>query len=113
MCLIFFIFSAANYAGRDAVVAGWGKTGENEIPSNILRKVTLPVWTKDECLNSNYGQRKISENMFCAGFPGGKRDSCQVYFTNRNVCEEISKSIKEIRCLSKITLKLRNCKEIL
>ncbi|XP_044761607.1 trypsin-1-like [Coccinella septempunctata] len=68
---------AADYTGRDAVVAGWGKTGENEITSNILRKVTLPVWSRDQCLNSNYGQRKISDNMFCAGFPAGKQDACQ------------------------------------
>ncbi|KAL3278572.1 hypothetical protein HHI36_016118 [Cryptolaemus montrouzieri] len=66
-----------DYSGKDAVVAGWGRTGENALTSNTLQKVTLPVWTQEQCRNSDYGERKISENMFCAGFPAGKQDSCR------------------------------------
>lgn len=60
------------------MVAGWGKLGEKEKTSRILRKVAVPVWSKEDCYNSGYGQNKISENMFCAGYPEGKRDACMV-----------------------------------
>lgn len=67
-----------DYSGKTAVVAGWGKLGEKQNPSRILRKVAVPVWSREECYKSGYGEKKISENMFCAGYPEGKRDACQV-----------------------------------
>lgn len=67
----------SDYSGKTAVVAGWGKTAENEITSDVLRKVSFPVWSTEECYNSNYGRRKIFDNMFCAGFAAGKKDACQ------------------------------------
>jgi hypothetical protein len=67
-----------DYSGQTAVVAGWGRLGEKEKPSRVLRKVAVPVWSKQDCYNSGYGEKKISENMFCAGYPDGKKDACQV-----------------------------------
>lgn len=61
-----------------AIVAGWGKTGEREMPSHILRKVAVPVWSKTDCYASGYGEHKLSENMFCAGYVDGQKDACQV-----------------------------------
>lgn len=61
-----------------AVVAGWGKLTEKGHTSDVLRKVVVPVWSKDDCYNSEYGVHKLSENMFCAGYEEGKRDACQV-----------------------------------
>lgn len=65
------------------MVAGWGKTGEKEDTSNVLRKVVVPVWTKDDCYNAGYEVSKISENMFCAGYPDGQKDACQVFFLQK------------------------------
>ncbi|XP_019868246.1 trypsin-1 [Aethina tumida] len=69
--------AGADYSGRIALVAGWGRTAEQSKPSNVLRKVAVPVWSKKECISSGYGERKISENMFCAGYPDGEKDACQ------------------------------------
>ncbi|KAK9885016.1 hypothetical protein WA026_009243 [Henosepilachna vigintioctopunctata] len=66
-----------DYSGRNGVVTGWGWTSENDETSDVLRKVTVPIWTKKECGNSHYGEKKISDNMFCAGFSDGKHDACR------------------------------------
>lgn len=67
-----------DYTGVPAIVAGWGKIGERLETSRILRKVVVPVWSKEDCYASGYGESKLSENMFCAGHPDGERDACQV-----------------------------------
>lgn len=74
----FFGLELNDYSGQVGIVAGWGKLGENEKSSHVLRKVAVPVWSKKECYESGYGEQKISENMFCAGYFEGKRDACQV-----------------------------------
>ncbi|KAI4457442.1 tryptase-related [Holotrichia oblita] len=66
-----------DYTGVQAVVAGWGKVGEKLDTSRILRKVVVPVWSKEDCYSSQYGKAKLSENMFCAGYTEGQRDACQ------------------------------------
>ncbi|XP_030760915.1 proclotting enzyme-like [Sitophilus oryzae] len=66
-----------DYSGRVGIIAGWGKTEERGDTSDVLRKVAVPVWSKQECYNSGYGERKISENMFCAGYVEGQIDACQ------------------------------------
>ncbi|XP_050309146.1 proclotting enzyme-like [Anthonomus grandis grandis] len=66
-----------DFTGRLGVVAGWGKTTENGISSDILRKIAVPIWSSEDCHNSGYGEDKISGNMFCAGFLEGLVDSCQ------------------------------------
>ncbi|XP_060524122.1 trypsin-1-like [Cylas formicarius] len=66
-----------DYAGRIGIIAGWGKTKEKGEISTVLRKVAVPVWSRRDCYNSGYGERKISENMFCAGYPEGGIDACQ------------------------------------
>lgn len=81
--LSMFYCSGADYSGRIALVAGWGRTAEQSKPSNVLRKVAVPVWSKKECISSGYGERKISENMFCAGYPDGEKDACQVIKQNK------------------------------
>ncbi|KAK9758606.1 Trypsin [Popillia japonica] len=66
-----------DYTGVPAVVAGWGKTGEKVDTSRVLRKVVVPVWSKEECYASEYGRAKLSDNMFCAGYPEGEKDACR------------------------------------
>ncbi|XP_032455885.1 serine protease 38 isoform X1 [Nasonia vitripennis] len=65
-----------NYVGRTAVAIGWGRIGEGEPVSEELRKVDLPIMSRDECELSEYPKNRVTENMFCAGYLDGERDSC-------------------------------------
>ncbi|KAH7348225.1 trypsin [Pyrenochaeta sp. MPI-SDFR-AT-0127] len=64
-------------AGTTATVAGWGTltSGGTTLPTT-LRKVDVPVVSRATC-RSNYGTSAITNNMFCAGFAAGGKDSCQ------------------------------------
>lgn len=52
-------------------------SGEQSDTSNILRQVVVPIWTSDECSNSDYGKKRLTGNMMCAGYPDGGKDACQ------------------------------------
>lgn len=43
-----------------------------------LQEVTVPILSNAECRKTGYGQNRITENMLCAGYKEGKKDSCQV-----------------------------------
>ena len=71
-----------NYTGLIAVVSGWGRTGESKPPSNEMRKVEVPIMSVEDCRkNSGYIPSRITDNMMCAGYNTGQKDSCQVYHT--------------------------------
>ncbi|XP_070156239.1 soluble guanylate cyclase 89Db [Polyergus mexicanus] len=65
-----------DYTGAIATVVGWGRTGENKPVSNELRKVDLPILSKEECDQAGYAKNRITENMFCSGYLDGGRDAC-------------------------------------
>ncbi|XP_061684349.1 mannan-binding lectin serine protease 1 isoform X2 [Syngnathoides biaculeatus] len=59
-------------------VAGWG-VSLPDVTSDLLQFVWLPVVPQDECRASyaaRAGAYNISDNMFCAGFYEGGRDTC-------------------------------------
>ncbi|XP_059482693.1 trypsin-1-like [Neocloeon triangulifer] len=64
------------FTNEDALVTGWGKTAENRPVSTVLREVTVPIMSNSKC-QSYYGTSQITDNMLCAGFKEGGRDSCQ------------------------------------
>nr|CAD7394583.1 unnamed protein product [Timema cristinae] len=66
-----------NYTGSVAIVAGWGRVDEKKPTSSTLRKVSVPVMSKTECLKAGYPKSRITENMICAGYSEGKKDACQ------------------------------------
>lgn len=67
------------YVGAKAIASGWGTLQEDGKPSCVLQEVEVPVLSNDECRNTNYSAKMISDNMLCAGYPAtGKKDSCQV-----------------------------------
>ncbi|XP_076275409.1 venom protease-like [Rhynchophorus ferrugineus] len=67
-----------DYVGKVATAAGWGTLKEDGKPSCILQEVDVPVISNEECRNTNYSSKMISDNMMCAGYPKtGQRDSCQ------------------------------------
>lgn len=67
----------SDYSGTAAVVAGWGRQGEGKPTSPVLRSVTVPVWSDEQCAESDYGRKRLTANMMCAGYHDGGRDACQ------------------------------------
>ncbi|XP_070849286.1 trypsin-like [Chaetodon trifascialis] len=61
------------HTGTSSWITGWGATGNGSFP-NILQEVNVPVVGNNEC-NCSYSG--ITENMICAGFTDGGKDSCQ------------------------------------
>ncbi|XP_051934401.1 mannan-binding lectin serine protease 1 isoform X2 [Hippocampus zosterae] len=64
--------------GSLGVVAGWG-VSHPDTTSDLLQFVRLPVVPQDECRDSyaaRAGSYNVSDNMFCAGFYEGGRDTC-------------------------------------
>uniref|UniRef100_A0AAY4A9C2 Vitamin K-dependent protein C n=1 Tax=Denticeps clupeoides TaxID=299321 RepID=A0AAY4A9C2_9TELE len=66
----------------DTLVSGFGMTEDKKIPTK-LRFVRVPLVKDDVCrksiekiTNETSEDFKFTENMFCAGFPEGGRDSC-------------------------------------
>lgn len=70
--------SVSDYAGSLTIIAGWGRTGEKQPTSQLLRSLIVPVWSQEQCYESDYGKSKITDNMMCAGYHDGARDGCQV-----------------------------------
>lgn len=71
-----------DYVRTKAVASGWGTLHEHGKPSCILQEVEVPVMSLQDCRNTSYDPDMISDNMLCAGYPEGQRDSCQVrYFS--------------------------------
>lgn len=70
--------SSLEAAGNTITVSGWGDTNIDEQgtswPSNLM-KVSLPLVSNTTCASS-YGST-ITDNMICAGYSEGGKDSCQ------------------------------------
>jgi secreted trypsin-like serine protease len=66
--------------GSVVTVIGWGATTEGGDTTPKLMEVDIKVQDRQLC-QTNYQavvpSARITENMFCAGFPEGKKDSCQ------------------------------------
>ncbi|GJQ69475.1 hypothetical protein Trydic_g6582 [Trypoxylus dichotomus] len=65
-----------SFTGHHGIVTGWGATEATGQVSNVLREVDVPILSNMECRNTGYG-RRITDNMICAGYPQGLKDSCQ------------------------------------
>lgn len=82
-----------DYADKLTLIAGWGRTGEKDVTSNGLRSVIVPIWTQTKCGQSGYGNKRLTGNMMCAGYPDGMKDACQVSM-RRPRCLPIIEKIK-------------------
>ncbi|MEZ4679163.1 MAG: serine protease [Caldilineaceae bacterium] len=60
--------------GKLGTVTGWGTTTEGGNAALVLMEVEVPIVSNAQC-NRSYGI--ISENMVCAGYATGGKDSCQ------------------------------------
>lgn len=67
----------SSYVGQLATVIGWGNTDPNvsSFPTE-LRQVDIPIVTQNECQLA-YWPDIITDNMLCAGYTQGGKDSCQ------------------------------------
>ncbi|KAL3286406.1 hypothetical protein HHI36_000915 [Cryptolaemus montrouzieri] len=73
--------SDISLSGRNAVVAGWGKTlPTNELMgTNILRSASVTILDLEECIAWHKIKQisvQLHEEMMCAGHKTGKRDAC-------------------------------------
>ncbi len=61
-----------------SITAGWGATKEssNTLP-NILQKVSVPLVSANDCNSKESYNGDVTENMICAGYKKGGKDSCQ------------------------------------
>ncbi|XP_012215628.1 trypsin-1-like [Linepithema humile] len=65
------------FAGETGIVTGWGAIREGGMVSQTLQEVTVPILSNVECRATKYPTRKITDNMLCAGYTEGGKDSCQ------------------------------------
>ncbi|XP_036334672.1 trypsin-1-like [Rhagoletis pomonella] len=65
------------YEGEMAVVTGWGAVKEGGFIADRLQEVQVPVMSQETCRKSKYGADRITDNMLCAGYTEGGKDSCQ------------------------------------
>lgn len=68
----------SDYEGAMSLVVGWGRVGEAEPTSTVLRSLVMPIWSQEQCRQSEYGANRLTNNMICAGFHDGQRDACKV-----------------------------------
>lgn len=66
-----------SFSGFSGIVTGWGATQEHGSISTTLQEVTVPIMSNAQCRQTSYGKERITDNMMCAGFPKGEKDSCQ------------------------------------
>jgi len=58
-------------------VTGWGKTAENITHySPVLNELQVDIVSKEVCNRNISYNGNVPGEYFCAGFPGGERDSC-------------------------------------
>jgi len=63
--------------GGLGVVAGWGMTAEGTEVANALRHVTVQIHSNKVCNGLASYSGAVTDQMLCAGFAEGGKDSCQ------------------------------------
>ncbi|XP_017489731.1 PREDICTED: trypsin-1-like [Rhagoletis zephyria] len=66
-----------SFKGETAIVTGWGAIKVGGPTADTLQEVQVPIMSQEDCRKSRYGPTRITDNMLCAGFDEGKKDSCQ------------------------------------
>jgi len=63
--------------GEDLIVMGVGALKEGGNSPQFLHNVTVPTVSNSKCNTNAYYNGEITDNMLCAGFEKGQKDSCQ------------------------------------
>uniref|UniRef100_A0A1A9X3F3 Vitamin K-dependent protein C n=1 Tax=Glossina brevipalpis TaxID=37001 RepID=A0A1A9X3F3_9MUSC len=66
-----------SFKGETGIVTGWGALRVGGPTSDTLQEVQVPIMSQDDCRKSRYGPSRITDNMLCAGYEEGQKDSCQ------------------------------------
>lgn len=64
-------------AGILATVTGWGATTEGGSIPDQLQQVQVPIVSNAVCNGPNSYGGEVTDNMMCAGYAQGGKDSCQ------------------------------------
>lgn len=64
-----------NASVGQAWVSGWGLTERGTV-SETLNGLRVPIVDYAQCVTGNDYADKITNQMLCAGYPGGRKDSC-------------------------------------
>lgn len=73
-----------SFTGKTGIAVGWGATNSHGQVSSVLREVDVPIMSNNDCRRTGYGHR-ITDNMMCAGYPQGTKDSCQVSYFKKHL----------------------------
>lgn len=74
--------------GTPAFVSGWGYTRYRGTLPSTLHIVNVPLLSTNHCQEMyNKAQifRRITENVVCAGYSEGGKDSCEVKFYKKSI----------------------------
>lgn len=74
--------------------------------SATLQEVVVPILSNSECRKSGYGSSRITDNMMCAGFKDGEKDSCQVGHFGFNQSQHLKNCI-QFDCVRRVILAVR------
>ncbi|XP_055940606.1 serine protease Hayan-like [Argiope bruennichi] len=83
ICLPFREMLHENFVGRMAVVAGWGDTSFRSDGTRVLKHVSVPIVSNEECAAAYRRVRgavflaRGSDHVMCAGLMEGGKDACQ------------------------------------
>jgi len=69
-----------DFSNQKAIVTGWGKLSHHGVTPGVLFEVDVPIMTNTECHNmfKKAGHvKRILDSFICAGYPEGKKDSCE------------------------------------
>lgn len=75
-------FVGKSFAGYEGIIIGWGAKKQGGSSSQVLHEVYVPIMSNEDCRKTEYDEKRITANMLCAGYPDGKKDSCQVMYKN-------------------------------
>ena len=69
--------SSEPVVGSASEAAGWGTLSFGGNDSDDLMSVSVPIIDRDVCNSSDSYTGRVTDNMLCAGFLAGGKDSCQ------------------------------------
>lgn len=68
-------------------------SGEQTTIADHLRQVVVPIWSKEECDASDYGNKRLTGNMMCAGFQNGGKGILHERIFSSNIIYNLKKKI--------------------